>query len=59
MSEWVYLENEWTFINLAFVKSVRFDQAGQFQVEIYDDYWIDVEPKIYPTPFLHELMVSE
>jgi hypothetical protein len=27
--------------------------------EAYDDYWIDVEPKIYPTPFLHELMVSE
>lgn len=24
MSEWVYLENEWTFVNLAFVKSVRF-----------------------------------
>ncbi|OQB99439.1 MAG: hypothetical protein BWX78_01747 [Firmicutes bacterium ADurb.Bin099] len=59
MSEWVYLENEWTFVNLAFVKSVRFNQAGKFQVEIYEDYWVDVEPKIYPTPFLHELMVSE
>ena len=59
MSEWVYLINEWTYYNLAFVKSVRYNEKGKYQIEDADGYWADAEPKIYPTPFLHELVVSE
>jgi hypothetical protein len=51
MSEWVYLINEWEFINLAYVKSVRYDDTGKFQVKDESGFWQDALPDIYSTPF--------
>ena len=52
MGEWIYLENEWTFVNLAFVKEVSFDCNGKFFVEMWNGCSLEVKPKIYPSPFV-------